>query len=393
MSEVVILSVARTAIGSFEGSLSSVPAPQLGAVTIRSALEKSGIQPSQVSKVIMGNVLSAGVGQAPARQAAIHAGIPKSVPALTVNKVCGSGMEAVILGTQSILLGDSEVVVSGGMENMSQAPYLLKNARTGFRMGNQTLVDSMIQDGLWDPYHSQHMGNCAELCAREYQFSREEQDEYAIESFKRAIQAQNEGKFKAEIVPVDVTKKKGEIFRFEKDEGPSKVQFDRIPLLRPVFDQQGTITAANASTINDGAAALILSSAEFARKKGIKPLARIVSYGGIAQEPEWFTTAPLAAMRRTLEKANWKLEDVDLFEANEAFAVVALATKKGLNIPMEHLNVWGGAIALGHPIGASGARILVTLVSALKDEGLKKGIASICIGGGEATAVCIELFE
>lgn len=393
MREVVILSVARTAIGSFQGSLSTLPAPQLGAITIRSALEKSGIQPSEVSKVIMGNVLSAGVGQAPARQAAIRAGVPKSVPALTVNKVCGSGMEAVILGAQSILLGECEVVVTGGMESMSQAPFLLRNARSGFRMGNQTLVDSMIEDGLWDPYHSQHMGNCAELCAREYQFSRQEQDEYAIESFKRAIKAQNGNKFKFEIVPVELMKKKGENFLFEKDEGPSRVQFEKIPSLKPAFEQQGTVTAANASTINDGAATVVLASGEFARKKGIKPLARVISYGGIAQEPEWFTTAPIGAVRRTLEKANWKIEDVDLFEVNEAFAVVALATKKGLNIPMEQLNVWGGAIALGHPIGASGARVLVTLVSALRDEGLKKGIASICIGGGEATAVCVELFE
>jgi acetyl-CoA C-acetyltransferase len=348
------------------------------------------VKPEQVSEVIMGNVLTAGEGQAPARQAAIYAGIPKSVPAMTINKVCGSGMRAIMSGMQSILLGDSEVVVAGGMENMSQAPFLIQNGRGGFRMGHQTLVDSMIQDGLWDPYNNQHMGNCAELCARERKFSRKEQDEYAIESFKRAQDAQKAGKFLEEIAPIEIPGKKGEVQKVDTDEGPAKVQFDKIPTLKPVFDKQGSVTAANASTINDGAAALVLMSADQARKLGVKPLAKIVSYGVHAQEPEWFTTAPAGAMKNAMTRANWQVQDIDLFEVNEAFAVVAMAAQKDLGIPVDRLNVWGGAISLGHPIGASGARIVVTLLSALKDKGLKKGLAGICIGGGEATALCVE---
>jgi acetyl-CoA C-acetyltransferase len=363
----------------------------LGAVAIKGALERAKVAPDQVSEVIMGNVLTAGVGQAPARQATIHAGLPKSVPAITVNKVCGSGMKAVILGTQSIRLGDADVVVAGGQESMSQAPYLLTGARTGFRMGNQSMTDSMIHDGLWDPYNNQHLGNCAELCAKEYKFTREAQDAYAIESFRRAQTAQKEGKFKAEIVAIEIPGKKGDITRVDTDEGPAKGQFDKIPTLKPVFDKAGTVTAANASTINDGAAALVLASPEKARALGAKPLAKIVSYGGFAQDPVWFTTAPAEAMRRALAKAGWKVSDVDLFEVNEAFAVVAMAAAKDLGIPSEKLNVWGGAISLGHPIGASGARLLVTLIHALKDRGLKRGLAGICIGGGEATAVCVEL--
>jgi acetyl-CoA C-acetyltransferase len=391
MREVWIIGTARTAFGSFQGTLSSIPAPKLGAIAIEAALKRSGVEPADVSEVILGNVLTAGEGQAPGRQASIHAGIPKSVPALTINKVCGSGMKATMLGTQAIRLGDSEVVVAGGMENMSQAPYLLKNARGGFRMGNQTVVDSMIEDGLWDPYHQQHMGNCAELCAKEHKFSRQDQDQFAIESFRRAHEAQKAGKFQHEITPVDIPGKKGEVLRFDQDEGPAKVQFDKIPGLKPVFDKQGTITAANASTINDGAVAVVLASADFAKARGLKPLARVVSYGTNSQEPEWFTTAPAEAIRRAMKKADWQMQDVDLFEINEAFAVVALAAQKELSIPSEKFNVWGGAIALGHPIGASGARIVVTLISALKDKGLKRGVAGICIGGGEATAMCIEL--
>jgi acetyl-CoA C-acetyltransferase len=340
--------------------------------------------------VIMGNVLAAGVGQAPARQAAIHAGIPKSVPALTVNKVCGSGMKSILLGAQAIMLGDSDVVVAGGMENMSQAPYLVQNARSGFRMGHQQFVDSMIHDGLWDPYNDQHMGNCAELCAKEKSFTRQAQDEYATMSFRRAQEAQKAGKFALEIAPVEVVGRKGETARIDTDEGPAKVQFEKIPSLKPVFDKAGTVTAANASTINDGAAAVVLMSADKARELGVKPLARVVAYGGNAQDPVWFTTAPIEAMRRAMKKAGWAPESVDLFEVNEAFAVVALATQKELGIPAEKLNVWGGAISLGHPIGASGARIVVTLLSALKDKGLKRGVAGICIGGGEATAICVE---
>lgn len=388
--EVWILGAARTAQGSFQGGLSQVPAPRLGATAIQGALKRAGVHPDAVQEVILGNVLAAGVGQAPARQAAIAAGIPSSVPATTINKVCGSGMKAVMLAAQSIMTGENELVVAGGMENMSASPHLLVGVRQGYRLGNQTLVDSMVNDGLWDPYHQQHMGNCAELCAREKTFTREQQDAYAIQSFQRAQEAQRSGKFKAEIEPVLIPGKKGEMLAFEVDEGPSKVQFDKIPSLRPVFDKNGSVTAANASTINDGAAALVLSSREYAEAKGLKPVARILSSGSFAQAPEWFTTAPAEAMRRALKKAGWTLDSVDLFEVNEAFAVVALAAAKELQIPMEKLNIWGGGISLGHPIGASGARILVTLISALAASQLKRGLAGICIGGGEGTAVCLE---
>lgn len=300
-------------------------------------------------------------------------------------------MKAVMLGAQSILGEDSRVVVAGGMENMSLAPHLIQQGRAGFRMGHQTMLDSMIHDGLWDPYNNQHMGSCAELCAREKKFSRQEQDEFAIESFKRAQTAQKEGKFVKEITSVEIPSSKGDSQRIDQDEGPMKVQFDRISTLKPVFDKQGSVTAANASTINDGAAALVLADREHALKAGWKPLARIVSMATHAQEPEWFTTAPADAMRKAMKRASWEMKDVDLFEVNEAFAVVALAAQRELNIPRERLNVWGGAISLGHPIGASGARILVTLISALRDRGLKRGVAGICIGGGEATSVCIEI--
>lgn len=389
--DVVILGAARTALGSFQGSLASLPAPQLGSVAITGALKRAGVAAKDVSEVILGNVLTAGEGQAPARQAAIAAGIPKSVPALTVNKVCGSGMKAVMLGAQSIALGDSEVVVAGGMESMSNAPYILPGARSGYRMGPQTAVDSMIHDGLWDPYNNQHMGNCGELCAREKNFSRADQDAYAIDSFKRAQEAQKAGKFKSEIEPVEIKGRKGDVVRFDADEGPAKVQFDKISTLKPAFDKNGSVTAANASTINDGAAALVLASGKWAQARGLKPLARVVAYGTHAQEPEWFTTAPAQAMRNAAQRAGWEIQDIDLFEVNEAFAVVALAAEKELSIPHEKINVWGGAISLGHPIGASGARILVTLISALRDRGLKRGMAGVCIGGGEATAVCVEV--
>jgi acetyl-CoA C-acetyltransferase len=390
MREVVIVGMARTAFGSSQGALSSLPAPKLGAIAIKAALERGGVKPEQIEEVIMGNVLTAGVGQAPARQAMLGAGLPNSVPAMTINKVCGSGMKAVMLGTQSILLGDTEGFVAGGQESMSNSPYILSGARSGFRMGNQAMQDSMILDGLWDPYNNQHMGNCAELCAKEWKFSREAQDEFAAESFRRAQAAQKAGKFAGEIAAVEIAGRKGDVTKFDTDEGPSKVQFEKMAGLKPVFDKQGTVTAANASTINDGAAALVLMSGEKAKALGLKPLARIVSYGGHAQDPVWFTTAPAAAMKLAMKKANWSAKDVDLWEVNEAFAVVAMAAAKDLEIPSDRLNVWGGAIALGHPIGASGARLLITLVSALKDRGLKRGVAGICIGGGEATAVCIE---
>lgn len=390
MRDVYIVGAARTALGSFQGALAQVPAPKLGATAIQAALSRAKLTGADVSEVIMGNVLTAGEGQAPARQAMIFAGLPKTVPALTINKVCGSGMKALMLGTQSIRAGDSEVVVAGGMENMSQAPYLMPQARSGFRMGHGQIVDSMVFDGLWDPYNNQHMGNCAELCAKEKSFSREEQDRYAIQSFERAQAAQKGGKFKTEIAPVEMTGKKGDVTLFADDEGPTKVQFDKIPGLKPVFDKQGSVTAANASTINDGAAALVLASGDVVKAKGLKPLAKIVSYATNAHAPEWFTTAPAEAMRKAAKAAGWQMGDIDLFEVNEAFAVVALAAQKELSIPSEKLNVWGGAISLGHPIGASGARIVVTLLHELIDLGKKRGMAGICIGGGEATAICIE---
>lgn len=389
-TEVVIVGMARTPIGSFQGALASLPAPKLGAIAIQGALGRAGVAPDQVQEVIMGNVLTGGVGQAPARQALIFAGLPKSVPALTVNKVCGSGMKAIMLGAQSILTGDSEIVVAGGMESMSNAPYILPNARTGFRMGHQQAVDSMIFDGLWDPYNNQHMGNCGELCAREMAFTREAQDAYATESFKRAQAAQKAGKFADEIVPVEIQGRKGDVVRVDSDEGPAKVQFDKIATLKPAFDKAGTVTAANASTLNDGAAAVVLMSGAKAKAMGLKPIARIHGMGTFAQDPVWFTTAPAEAMRRALKKAAWDAKDVDLWEVNEAFAVVAMAAQKEMNIPADRLNVRGGGISLGHPIGASGCRIVVTLLSALKERGLKRGVAGICIGGGEGTALCLE---
>ncbi|MFZ9594807.1 MAG: thiolase family protein [Bdellovibrionia bacterium] len=388
--EIVVVGYARTPFGSFQGSLASLSAPKLGAQAIQGALQRSGVSPDQVSEVILGQVLTAGSGQAPARQATLYAGLPQSVAALTINKVCGSGMKSILLGTQSLLLGDSQVVIAGGMESMSGAPYLLPQARSGFRMGHQTVLDSMISDGLWDPYHQSHMGKCAELCAREWKFSREQQDQFAMESFKRAQAAQKAGKWSQEMIPVEVPGKKGEVQKVESDEGPAKVQFDKIPTLKPAFDQQGTVTAANASTINDGACAMVLTTADQARSLKLKPVAKIVSYATHAQAPEWFTTAPAQAMRKAMAQANWQMKDVDLFEVNEAFAVVALAAQKELGIDSERLNVWGGAIALGHPIGASGTRIVMTLISALQDRGLKRGVASICIGGGEATAIAVE---
>jgi acetyl-CoA C-acetyltransferase len=391
MREVVIVGMARTPFGNFLGTLCSLPAPKLGAIAIQAALKRAGVPADQVSEVIMGNVLQAGVGQAPARQAAIYAGIPKSVPALTVNKVCGSGMKAIMLAAQSIMLGDSEVVVAGGMESMSNAPYIVQNARNGFRMGNQSLIDAMIYDGLWDPYSSQHMGTCGEACAKEYKFTREMQDAYAIDSYKKAQAAQKAGKFNAEITSVEIQGRKGDTVLVESDEGPMKAQFDKIPMLKPAFDKAGTVTAANASPVNDGAAVVVLMSADKAKALGIKPLAKIVSYGTHAQEPLWFTTAPATAMRSALKKANWEMGSVDVFEVNEAFAVVSMAAQKDLGIPAEKMNVWGGAIAIGHPIGASGARLTMTMIAQLKDMGKKRGLAGICIGGGEATAICLEL--
>lgn len=391
--EVVIVGIARTPVGSFQGSLASLKAPQLGQIAISRALERAGMKPSDVQEVFMGNVLQAGIGQAPARQAMIAAGIPTSTPATTINKVCGSGMKAIILGVQSILLGDNDVVVAGGMESMSNAPYLLPNARGGLRMGNAPFIDSMINDGLWDPYNNQHMGNCGELCAKEKGFTREMQDAFAIDSFKRAQSATASGKFKDEMASVTIVGKKGDQVVIDTDEGPAKVNFDKIPTLRPAFDKAGTVTAANASTLNDGASAVVLMSAEKAKAMGIQPLAKIVSYGGFAQDPVWFTTAPAKAMQLAMKKADWDVNSVDLFEVNEAFAVVTMAAEKDLKLSHDKVNIYGGAISIGHPIGSSGCRIVVTLINALKQTGKKRGVAGICIGGGEATALCVEMIS
>ncbi len=382
---VYILSGARTPSGSFMGCLSTVPAPRLGAAAIAGALEKANISGDKVEEVFMGCVIPAGLGQAPARQASIYAGLPKSVPCTTLNKVCGSGLKTIIEGARAIKCGDASVIVAGGMENMSAAPYLLPNARTGFRFGSTEAKDAMQWDGLWDAYGDQPMGNFAELCAEKYNFTREMQDEFAIRSFKRAQEAQNEGIYKSEIVPVTVPGRRGDTI-IEEDEGPAKVKFDKIPKLRPAFKKDGTITAANASSINDGAAAVVLAGEEYKDQAKF----RIVGYSGCAQEPDWFTTAPIEAMKLNLEKAKLKIEDIDLFEVNEAFAVVSMAAQKEFNIPSEKLNVYGGAVSLGHPIGVSGTRIMVTLMNALERKQKRYGMASICIGGGEALSMIIE---
>lgn len=388
--EVVIVSAARTPIGSFLGALSSIPASRLGAVAIKAALERAKLDPKLVDQVIMGNVLSAGQGQAPARQAMIYAGIPQSVPAMTINKVCGSGMQAVNLARNAILAGESECVVAGGMENMSLAPYIMEDARTGFRMGEKKIKDSMVSDGLWDPYNNFHMGNAAEMCVKEYKFTREEQDRFAKQSFERAQAAIKSGAFKAEIAPVSIPQKKGDPIQFDTDEGPAKGDPSKMAGLRPAFDKEGTITAANASTINDGASALVVCSREFADKHGLKPMAKIVSCGIHAQAPEWFTTAPVEAMKKALTKAKLSPADIDLWEVNEAFAVVALAAAKGVEIPESKLNIHGGGISLGHPIGSSGGRILTTLLYAMQAKGAKRGLGSLCIGGGEGIAMVVE---
>jgi acetyl-CoA C-acetyltransferase len=399
MTDIVVLSATRTPIGAFQGAYAGVPAPKLGATAIKGALAQAGVNPADVTDCLMGNVLQAGIGQAPARQAALGAGLPQSVRCVTVHKVCGSGMQTVI-GASHFLAGDmgtagpvgpGAIAVVGGMENMTLAPYLLPKARDGFRIGHQQVIDSMITDGLWDPYNNLHMGNCAEKCAEKYKFTREQQDAYAIESFKRANAAQKDGRFAAEITPFEITDAKGNVTKVEHDEGPAKVKYDKIPTLKPAFQKDGTITPANASSINDGAAALVLATADTAKAKGLKPIARLAGFGGHAQDPVWFTTAPVQATQAALARAGWSVKDVDLWEVNEAFAVVPMAFMQELGISHDKVNVRGGAIALGHPIGASGARILVTLISALKERGLKRGVAAICIGGGEGLAVCVEL--
>ncbi len=386
----VILSGARTPVGGFMGSLSSQTAPQLGAVAIKSAVEKAGIPVEKINEVIMGNVLQGGVGQAPARQAAIYAGLPKSVECMTINKVCGSGLKAVMMADQILNNGDAELIVAGGQESMSNAPHALFGARNGYKMGNQNLVDLMIHDGLWDVYNNFHMGNAGELCASEHNFTREDQDVYAEQSYKFALEAQKNGYFDDEIAPVTYSTRKGDV-TVSEDEDPGKVNFDKISSLRPVFKKDGTVTAANASNLNDGGAALTVSSEEWAAANGIKPIAKIVAHCSHAHTPEWFTTAPTAAIQKVLKKANMTLDQIDLFEINEAFAVVPMHSIKELGIDRNKVNVHGGAIAIGHPIGASGARLLITLLSALKRTGGKYGLVTLCIGGGEANAMIVEL--
>ncbi len=390
MKEVVILGSARTPMGSFGGALSSVSAPNLGAVAIKAAVERSGLTPEQVDEVIMGCVLSAGIGQAPARQAAIYAGLPKSVPCTTINKVCGSGLKSAMLAAQSIMLGEADIVVAGGMENMSQVPYALQKARTGYRMGHGQVTDLLIHDGLWDVYNDFHMGNAGELCVREMNFTREDQDAFAVESYKRALAAQEAGKFDAELVSVEVPQRRGEPVVVSEDEEPGRGRLDKFAKLRPAFDREGTITAANASTINDGAAAVVLASAETAERLGIKPVAKWVSHAGHAQEPEWFTTAPIKSIENALTRADLSAGDIDLYEINEAFSVVTMAAMRELSIDHDKVNVNGGAVSLGHPIGASGARLLVTLLHALEERQKDLGAVSLCIGGGEAVAVVVK---
>ncbi len=390
MKEVYVISGARTPIGSFMGDLSSISATKLGALAIKEALKRAGIQPEQVDEVLMGCVLQGGLGQAPARQAAIYAGIPDSVPCTTVNKVCGSGMKSAMQAAQAIMVGDANIVVAGGMENMSQSPYVLQKARSGYRMGHGELLDMMIYDGLWDPYKNIHMGNAGDLCSRECGIPRERQDEYAAESYRRAISAQKECRFVDEIVPVEIPQRKGDPVIVDKDEEPGRGNIEKLPSLNPAFDKTGTVTAGNASSINDGGAALVLASKEKTEELGLKPIARYVAHAQHAQAPEWFTTAPAFAITKLLEKTGKGVNDIDLFEVNEAFSVVALAVSDKVGIPHEKLNVNGGAVALGHPIGMTGTRLMLTLIYELRRRGAKLGIATPCIGGGEATAVMLE---
>jgi acetyl-CoA C-acetyltransferase len=387
---VYIASIARTPIGSFLGSLAPLTAPQLGAAAIGAAVRRAGLAPEQVEEVWMGNVLSAGIGQAPARQAALGAQLPESVPCTTVSKVCGSGLMATILGYKSVLLGDCDIVVSGGMESMSNAPYYLPRVRTGLRMGHAELQDGMIFDGLWDPYNDFHMGRAGELCARRYELGRQLQDAFAAESYERALAAQKNGWFEQEIARVEVPQRKGVALAVLEDEEPARGNVGKLSELRPAFEKDGTITAGNASSVNDGAAALVLASARAVETLGLRPLARVLGHASFAQEPAWFTTAPAGASQRVLDKLGLDKAAIDLWEINEAFACVTMACTSMLGLDPERVNVHGGAVALGHPIGASGARIVCTLVSALEQRNLKRGLATLCIGGGEALAMVIE---
>jgi acetyl-CoA C-acetyltransferase len=389
-NNVVIASATRTPIGCFQGALSSLSAPDLGALVVRDAVKRAGATPDDVDTVIMGNVLSAGLGQAPARQCVIKADFPVSTSAVTVNKVCGSGLQAVMYARREIMVGEADVVVAGGMESMTNAPYIIPKARAGLRLGNAEIVDSMVTDGLWDPYGNMHMGVCGDLVADRCSFTREDQDEFATTSYRRALAAQKEGRFKPEIVPVSVPQRRGEPLLVDDDEEPGRGKIDKFSSLRPAFGREGTVTAANASSLNDGAAALVVCSADVAREKGYNVLAKIIADSSAAVEPKWFTLAPVDALAKLYAKTGTESSDWDLYEVNEAFSGVTMAAAKEHSIPMEKINVNGGAVSLGHPIGCSGARVLVTLLYALADRKLKRGIATLCIGGGEAVALAVE---
>lgn len=390
MKEVYIVSIARTPIGSFGGALASVTAPQLGATVIKAAVERAGIKGSDVQEIFMGNVIAANIGQAPVTQAMLAAGLPDTTASTTINKVCASGMKAIMVGAQSIMLGTNDIVVAGGMESMSNVPYYLTKERWGAKLGHSEVVDGVIKDGLWDPYGNKHMGSCGETCAREYKFSREDQDNYAIESYKRAAEAWKTGAFKHEIVPVVIPQRKGDPIVVSEDEDYTKVKFDKVPTLAPAFEKDGTITAANASNLNDGASAVVLMSKERAEAMGIKPLAKILAFADAQQAPEWFTTTPAKAMPKAIAAAGLQISDIDFFEINEAFSVVALANMKELNISHQKTNIYGGGVSIGHPIGSSGARITITLLSALMNNNARYGCAGICNGGGGASAIVIE---
>lgn len=392
MTKVVIVAAKRTAIGSFGGSLSTIPAPKLGSAAIKALIDETKLDVNLVDEVIMGNVLTAGLGQAPARQAALYAGLPEKTECLTINKMCGSGLKAVMLAQQAILCGDAEIIIAGGQESMSNAPYLLNKARNGYRLGHGEIHDSMIVDGLWEVYNNIHMGNCAEICAKNFQFTRQELDDFAISSYKKSLDAQKAGKFKDEITGVSVKSKSGEGLVVD-DEEPSKVNFEKIPGLKPVFQKDGLVTAANASSINDGAAAVLMMSEEKAKILGLKPLVELIAQSSSAKAPVEFTTAPADAIKKVLEKSKLAKDDIDLFEINEAFAVVSLAVNKILGLDNNKINVNGGAIALGHPIGASGARVLTTLIYEMKKRKSRYGLASLCIGGGEASALIVKSYN
>ena len=390
LKNVVIAAAKRTPVGAFQGSISSVSAPDLGAKVIGGILEETMLDPASVNEVIMGNVLAAGLGQAPARQAALGSGLPDTVECITINKMCGSGLKAAMLATQAIQVGDADIIIAGGFENMSQAPYLLSKGRDGYRLGHGKLIDSMITDGLWDVYNDTHMGNCAEICARDRHYSKEDQNDFAKESYSRALDAQKTGAFNDEILAVDVTDRKMNMITINIDEEPGRANFDKMDKLHPAFEKDGTVTAGNASKINDGAAGVLLMSETRARELGFMPLVRIHGQASAAQEPEWFTTAPIKAISKVLKKAGMEIADIDLWEINEAFAPVVMAVMDDFNLDHSKVNVNGGAIALGHPIGASGARTLTTLIHALKSQDFTTGLVTLCIGGGEASAMIVE---